>query len=137
MTAITAVGWLCVFVGLWFSIVAFGARARRMALLRNCVRVKGKVVRVIETTTAGDTVATYSPVVQYRAADGATHELTLYPRQQSNLPRVGASVPVFYDKSAPQNAIDAKRVWDVNLACVLSVLSILVGIGLIYTELQE
>lgn len=130
-------GWLCMSGGLWLVVRAFRSRARRRALLRNCVRVIGRVVRLDDTTTEGDVAATSAPVVRYSAQDGKAHEIALPPRHDTDSVRVGTSVPVFYERGNPKNAVHVKRMWDVNLACALSFIPVVIGAGIIYTVYQD
>ncbi|HVJ81370.1 MAG TPA: DUF3592 domain-containing protein [Planctomycetia bacterium] len=117
--------------------LALRARAGRMRLLADCAETNGTIVRLEETTSDDDVVTTHSPIVAYRAPGGATHELALPPRHDIEKCRLGKKVRIFYQRSDPANAHHALRTWDVNLACGLSFIPLLVGAGCFFTLWQE
>lgn len=137
MNFTTAAGIVCLLLGIWGIYASFGAREKRVALLRNCVRVRGRVARVEDATTEGDSLNTWAPIVAYTAIDGRTYEYKLSPQVDREKYRIGTKVPIFYERSSPQNATAAKRMWDVNTACALSFLPVLLGFGFLYTAYQE
>jgi cytochrome c oxidase assembly protein Cox11 len=130
-------GLVFVAIGLWMVSRAFRRRAKRVALLRDCIKTKGTVIRIDETTQDGDTVDTYAATVKYKAKDGQSYELTLLPEQRDALPRIGSRVPVFYERNQPQNSVSAQRMWDVNLVCTLSFIPLLFGALMLFTAYQE
>lgn len=131
------VGSLFLAAGVWLLLTALAHRARRLALLRDCVRTAGRVVRHDDTTTDGDIQATQAPVVRYVAPGGRSHVLALPPRRDVSALPVGARVPVFYQRGDPANAVHVRRTWDVNLACLLNLLPILIGAAIFLTVYQQ
>ena len=117
--------------------MAFRSRARRLALLRNSVRVVGKIVRLEDTSTDENQSSAVAPVVRYRERGGGEHELVLSPRLDPDSCPVGMKVPVFYELGNPGNAVDAQRMWDVNIICILCLFPVLFGAGILYTVYQE
>ncbi len=136
MTVSLALGPLFLVGGLWALALAIKARAKRRALLRNSLQVSGKIIRLEDTTSEGDSVTTSAPVVEYKVGD-RKYELVLSPRQKTDDCPVGKKVVVFYEQGNPTNSIHELRMWDVNLACVLCLLPILIGVGFFYTAYQE
>lgn len=136
MTVSLALGPLFLAGGLWALALAIKARAKRRALLRNSVQVSGKIVRHEDTTSEGDSVTTSAPVVEYKVGD-RKYELALSPRHKTDDCPVGKKVIVFYEQGNPANSIHELRMWDVNLACALCLLPILIGVGFFYTAYQE
>ncbi len=136
MTVSLALGPLFLVGGLWALALAIKARAKRRALLRNSVQVSGKIIRLEDTTSEGDSVTTSAPVVEYKVGD-RKYELVLSPRHKTDDCPVGKKVIVFYEQGNPANSIHELRMWDVNLVCALCLLPILIGVGFFYTAYQE
>ena len=137
MSWLLILGWLLVLWGLWLVQRTFRSLLRRRALLRNPVRVSGKIIKLEDTATEGDLVPTQAPVVRYRAQDAQFYELRLLPRMVDEGSRAGSAMTVFYERGNPGNAVHALRMWDVNLACALSLIPVLAGAGLILTSHQD
>nr|WP_299468676.1 DUF3592 domain-containing protein [uncultured Gimesia sp.] len=124
--------------GVWMFRVSLLDRGLRKKLLKNSVRVRGKIVR-FESGTKQDavTVETSTPVVEYQGRDGQTYELYLPSRLSSKPLTLGSPVPVFYEKGNPGNANEALRMWDVNLRCGICFMVLLFGLGLLFTHYQN
>lgn len=136
MTFTLIFGALCFAGGVWLLLRALSSRSRRVALLRNSVQVSGKVVRLEGTTTEGDVMTTFAPVVEYKAGENS-YELKLSPRHDTSACGIGKKVVVFYEKGQPENATHAQRMWDVNLVCALSFIPVFIGAGMLFTVYQE
>jgi hypothetical protein len=123
--------------GAWLTLLALRARAKRLRLLGECAETNGVIVRLEETTSEDDVVTTHAPIVEYRAPGGSVHRLALSPRHDIENCRVGKKVRVYYQRSDPANAVSALRIWDVNLACGLSLIPLLIAAGCFLTAWQE
>lgn len=137
MNLTIAAGLFCLSLGVWWVWAAFGARERRVALLRNCMKARGRVTRLEDASSEGDTLSWWAPIVTYTAQDGTTHEHKMSPQSDREKYPVGSKVPVFYESGSPGNATTQRRMWDVNLACALSFVPVLLGFGFLYTAYQE
>lgn len=137
MSGASLFGWICILGGLWMMYRAFRTRARRLALLRDCVSTNGKIIRLEDTTAQDDTVSTQAPVVQYFTNDGRSFEYKMLPRHDTKDCQVGATIPIFYERGNPANAVHVKRAWDVNLVCALSMIPLLLGVGVLVTAQQD
>ena len=132
-----AAGLICLCLGIWAVYVAFGAREKRVALLRNCVRVRGRVARLEDASTEGDTLTSWAAIVAYTAQDGRTYEYRMDPHFDRKKVRIGTKVPIFYERGAPGNATAEPRMWGVNVACALSFVPVLLGLGFLFTAYQD
>jgi hypothetical protein len=133
----TTMGWLSVAVGLWLNYRAVRSTWKRHMLLANAESVKGKVVRLDDKTIEGDLQNTVSPVVRFTAEDVKIYEAVLLPRADRSTCPMGQSLTLIYEKGNPKHVLDSRRTWDDYLYCLFSLVPIVIGIGIIYTAIQE
>lgn len=132
------VGIVIAVAGIWMSVISLHDRRLRKRLLKQAVKVRGKVIR-FDSGTKQDavTVETVTPVVEYKARDGRPYEFYL-PTQLTPQPlSVGSSVTIYYEQDNPGNATESLRMWDVNIRCGICFFVLLFGLGLLLTCYQK
>jgi hypothetical protein len=122
------------------SLWTLGALVRRRALLRDPVKVEGLVMCVrhvapgsSDTSSPGKFYAT----VRYETDEGSTIECELPPTSDSTECRMGAVIPLVYQRGDPANVVYAGMRWADLVTTALGTLIVL-GIGaLLYFCVDE
>jgi hypothetical protein len=105
-------------------------------LLKNAVKVKGTIIHLNDNSSEGDVRASWIPVAAYQETAGRQYECDLDLQFEENKVKVGAKVPIYFERGNPANAVQVRRIWDVNVHCVLSFLLVRLALSLLFGEHQ-
>ena len=98
------VGSFCV-VGPSLLLIAGVAGAQRALFLGSAAKAEGTVIAMRETPgSAGKTRKSYSPIFQFKAANGESYTVTSNIAERPTSWRLGGHIPVLYQPDRPENA---------------------------------
>jgi hypothetical protein len=133
MSPLNYLGVALVTLGAVLVIGVIRAFRLRWALLRNPVRVQGKVVSLRCVTSSSDDrpgQGKFYPTVRYQSADGQTMERELPATGDPDKWKVGQGVRLIHQRGNASNVVNEELRWADLVAAAIGSL-IVIGIGLL------
>jgi hypothetical protein len=133
MIGLNYVGVSLLGLGGLFSLWTLRAFVRRRALLRDPVKVEGVVIRVRHEMSSSDEAGSSYPgrfhaTVRFKTEEGNSIERELPPTRDSTECRMGAVIPLVYQRGCPRNVVYADMRWADLVSSAIGTLIIL-GFG--------